>query len=146
MDNLPQTSVIVCFHNEAWSVLLRSVHSIINRSPETVLKEIILVDDFSDKKHLKGKLERFIQKKFPSKVKLMRLKKREGLIRARIEGAKAATGDVMLYLDSHCECTTGWLEPLLQRIKENPMAFVVPIIDVIDDKTLEYYHGNGNDI
>ena len=30
------------------------------------------------------------------------------------------------------------------RIKENPKAFVVPIIDVIDDKTLEYYHGNGN--
>ena len=24
------------------------------------------------------------------------------------------------------------------------MAFVVPIIDVIDDKTMEYYHGNGN--
>ena len=50
----------------------------------------------------------------------------------------------MLYLDSHCECNEGWLEPLLARIKENPKAFVVPIIDVIDDKTLEYYHGNGN--
>ena len=33
---------------------------------------------------------------------------------------------------------------LFCRIKENPKAFVVPIIDVIDDKTLEYYHGNGN--
>ena len=31
-----------------------------------------------------------------------------------------------------------------QRIKEEPKAFVVPIIDVIDDKTMEYYHGNGN--
>ena len=91
-----------------------------------------------------GKLERYIHRYFPSKVKLMRLPKREGLIRARLAGARAASGDVILYLDSHCECNTGWLEPLLARIHEEPRAFVVPIIDVIDDKTLEYYHGNGN--
>jgi len=141
---LPTTSVVIIFTNEAWSPLIRTIYSVLNRSPAEYIHEIILVDDFSDKVHLGKKLEKFIRKYLPSKVKLLRLKSRQGLIRARLTGARAATGDVLIFLDSHCEANTGWLEPLLHRIKENPLAFVVPIIDVIDDKTMEYYHGNGN--
>lgn len=34
---------------------------------------------------------------------------------------------------------TGWLEPLLDRIARNSTTVVCPVIDVIDDTTLEYH-------
>ncbi|KAK2498155.1 hypothetical protein MC885_003514 [Smutsia gigantea] len=46
-DSLPEVSIVFIFVNEALSVLLRSIHSAIERTPPHLLKEIILVDDNS---------------------------------------------------------------------------------------------------
>lgn len=46
---LPKASVVIIFTDEAWTPLLRTVHSIINQTPKELLKEIILVDDFSQR-------------------------------------------------------------------------------------------------
>ncbi|NXF72226.1 GALT6 acetylgalactosaminyltransferase, partial [Sclerurus mexicanus] len=44
---LPTTSVVIVFHNEAWSTLLRTVYSVLHSSPARLLREVILVDDAS---------------------------------------------------------------------------------------------------
>ncbi|XP_026734978.1 putative polypeptide N-acetylgalactosaminyltransferase 9 isoform X3 [Trichoplusia ni] len=144
LEKLPQTSVVICFHNEAWSVLLRTVHSVLDRSPPHLIKEIILVDDFSDMPHLMQQLDDYMSS-LP-KVRIVRAPRREGLIRARLLGARYVTAPVLTYLDSHCECTEGWLEPLLDRIARNKTTVVCPVIDVIDDNTLEYHYRDSSSV
>lgn len=40
--------MVICFFNEALSALLRTVHSVLDRTPPFLLHEIILVDDYSE--------------------------------------------------------------------------------------------------
>jgi hypothetical protein len=63
-------------------------------------------------------------KTLPVPVKIFRNKERMGLMRSRLVGAEAATGDTMTFLDAHIECTDGWLPPLLTEIKHNRYTFM----------------------
>lgn len=134
---LPTTSIVIVFHNEAWSTLLRTVHSIIRTSPPQLLHEIIMVDDASDREHLGKQLDEYVST-LEKPVYVLRTGKRSGLIRARLIGAEKASAPVITFLDAHCECTEGWLEPLLARLVEDRTRVVCPIIDVISDETFEY--------
>ncbi|XP_065342974.1 N-acetylgalactosaminyltransferase 7 isoform X1 [Cloeon dipterum] len=138
-EDLPRASVVLVFHNEGWSTLMRTVHSVINRTPPQFLEEVLLVDDFSDKgfQNLKDKLETYI-KKFNGKVRLIRNPERQGLIRTRVRGAEEARGEVVIFLDAHCEVGTNWIPPLLAPIYYNRTTMTVPVIDGIDHDHFEY--------
>ncbi|XP_013143549.1 PREDICTED: uncharacterized protein LOC106107297 isoform X2 [Papilio polytes] len=168
---LPSASVIIIFHNEPYSVVVRTIWSVVNSvrrsqpwytranylnratgrtmnlgypgqdpsSPFVYLKEIILVDDNSTLPELKGKLSHYIRTRLPPDlIRILRLPDRVGLTRARLAGARFATGDVLVFLDAHCESQADWLRPLLQRVKQSPTSVVVPIIDVIESGNFFY--------
>jgi polypeptide N-acetylgalactosaminyltransferase len=117
--DLPTTSIIIVYHNEANSTLLRGLTSIVRKSPLKYIKEIILVDDASEgREYLHGPLDEFV-KTLPVSIRIFRNKERLGLMRSRLVGADAATGETMTFLDAHIEATNGWLPPLLNEIKRN---------------------------
>lgn len=134
---LPTTSIIVVFHNEAWSTLLRTLHSALNTAGPHLVTEFVIVDDNSSRRFLGSELEREVET-LGVPVKIVRSRERVGLIKARLLGAREATSEVLTFLDAHCECTPGWLEPLLHRIHESRHSVVCPIIDILNDDTFQY--------
>ena len=72
------------------------------------------------------------------KVRVIRNQERSGLIRSRHRGAMEALGDVVVFLDAHCEVNYNWLVPLLAPIKADYRTMTVPIIDGIDSDNFEY--------
>lgn len=152
IETLPTVSVVIIFYDEIFSVLMRTVWSLIQRTPKSVLKEIILVDDFSNLPELGTILtdyirlivnsiprhERFATPEAGALVKLIRLPERQGLIRARYAGAEHASGEVLLFLDAHCEINDFSMEPILETIKNDRTVFVVPQLDDINRSTWHY--------
>lgn len=134
-NKLVPVSIIIIFHNEAFSTLMRTIYSVFSRSPPYLVGEIILVDDGSDLnkipdigKKLENSLEKF------EKIKLIRHPKSYGLVSARLTGAKIAKETILVFLDSHCECSKGWLEPLIDWVISHPNSAITPVIDTINHK------------
>jgi len=137
-----QASIVMVFHNELLSVLLRSVHSVLNRSPDHLIKEIILLNDASNATThpwLYDELPEHV--KYLPKTHLHTLDERGGLMVARIRGAEHATGDILIFLDSHIEATQGWIEPLMEYCTLNPHAAATPIVGTIDAQSFRQQSG-----
>lgn len=112
-------------------MLYRTIHSVYNRTPRELLKEIILIDDNSTKPELGDPLELYLHENFDDRVKLFRLPERKGLIVARLEGAHRATAEILVFLDAHIEVNVNWLPPLLEPIRMSPTTVTQPQMDHI---------------
>ncbi|KAF6036486.1 hypothetical protein EB796_005210 [Bugula neritina] len=135
--NLPTVSVIIPMYNEAPSILLRTVHSFLSRTPPSLLADIIIVDDMSTNENMKAPLTAYFHELSPV-IKILRLVKKAHLIKARMAGAAVARGEVLLFQDGHTEANEGWAEPVLDYIRQHRNSIVQPTVDTVDQWTIEY--------
>jgi polypeptide N-acetylgalactosaminyltransferase len=88
------------------------------------LHEILLINDASTFNELQIPLEKYITTgSFEGKIKIHHNEKREGLIRARMIGARLAEAEVIVFLDSHMEVGVTWLPPLLGNIERKSLKY-----------------------
>ncbi|CAC5387304.1 GALNT [Mytilus coruscus] len=142
--DLPTTSIIIPFYDEWPSILIRTLYSIINRTPRHLLQEIILVDDNSQMVELKRPLDEYINDNFPKGIiKVIRNPTRLGLIKARLKGWRESTGQVVVFFDSHMEVNIDWLQPLLTEVKKDRKTIAMGVLDYVNAESFEYRFNEG---
>ena len=137
-SDLPKISVIIPFRNERLSVLMRTLYGILFYSPDTLLEEVILVDDASTEPDLKHKLDVHV-KNLP-RVTLIRMQSNVGLMMARQAGIDRSHTEYFVCMDSHMEVSMGWLEPILARLVENPKSLLCSNIGGINNDNFMVTH------
>ena len=69
----------------------------------------------------------------------------QGCARSRLVGAKAAKGEIVMFVDSHVEMEhSTWYQHLVVPILEHPRTLAIQTIDVIDDKGTREYRQAGH--
>lgn len=97
------------------------------------------MNDNSDKEYCYGPLQIYIKDHFDtSKIKTLLMSKRFGLMAARLAGARAATGDILIFQDCHTEVNVNWIPPLIEPIAMDYRTVVCPYIDVISAEDYNY--------
>ncbi|KAH0483457.1 MAG: uncharacterized protein KVP18_003747 [Porospora cf. gigantea A] len=134
-----KVSVIIPVCEEGPSFLLRTLHSVFNRTPPALLHEVVLVDDFSSDPWFFDEsigLRAYLRT-LPEKVTVVRSSRRQGIAQTKLLGAKHSSGDYLVFVDSHVEFGDRWLEPLVARLRVEHTAVVFPESVMLSPVTLE---------
>lgn len=98
--------MVVCAYTERrWESLLRALDSL--RSQRRLPDQCVVVIDHNEQ------LLRRARFSLPNDIEVVASEEPQGLSGARNTGVKAATGDVVAFLDDDAEADPGWLEALL---------------------------------
>lgn len=110
-------SIVVVSHNEGENLPL-TISGIRATVPDAV--EVVVVDDRSTD-HSLALLDR-------DDARVVTTQERGGVVGARNAGARAATGDILIFADAHVDPAAGWLEPLVAALGGPSVACAAPVI------------------
>ena len=134
----PTMSIIAPMQNERPGLLAMTVHSLLARTPPEILHEIIIIDDNGSAPEERRDVEEdeinFICDGFHPKIRCIRNERKQGCAGSRLQGIRAATGDVIMVIDSHVEMySSTWAQHLLLPILENPRTVSMQTLDSLED-------------
>ena len=124
-------SIVISYHNELEVLIMRTLTTIIHRTPLNNLLEIILIDDHSSLNVTREVLDYAGEQRMP--VRHLKNLEQLGIAGSRLRGVQEARGDVVVILDSHMEVSIVWLEPLLNILETRPGAVAVPVLHMIQE-------------
>lgn len=132
---MPTVSVIIPYLHENYTLIERTVGSLLANTPENLLDQILLIDDANDEEFSYASKLHALH----PKVVVHRNSERQGLIKAKVTGAAMTTSPVIVFLEPHCIANRQWLEPLLTQLAAEPQSVAVPIIDIIPEANTDEY-------
>ena len=140
-----RASVVLISHNEAGCALRRTILAVRDSRTPSALAEVLVLDDSSSPTAeaavaAAGGIDSE-QGVSVAPLRWLRSDVRLGVVRARTEAARAATAEVLVFLDAHCEPQAGWLPPLIGLLRTSPRAVALPVIEVIDPRGWQYLPG-----
>jgi GT2 family glycosyltransferase len=130
---LPTVSIIIpCSNGTAYTeACLTSLRETL---PRNFRGEIIVVDDGSTDETA-ARLRRWSN--IDKRIKVLRNRNNSGFLASATRGARAATGDILVFLNNDTILLPGWLPPLLRTFRDYPDAGSVGGKLVFPDGTLQ---------
>jgi GT2 family glycosyltransferase len=113
---MPSSSIIIPTHNGVDHLRL-CLASLEETLPEPFPGEVIVVDDGSDE-DMRALLEEW-QESIPH-LKVVRNAQNRGFVASCNRGARAAKGDILIFLNDDTMPQKGWLKALLRTFREHP--------------------------
>jgi len=135
ISSMPTVSIIIPYLHEDLHLLEKTVGSLLQNTPPSLLDVILLIDDGNVEDHSFAKELSTLH----PKVRYHRNAERQGLIKAKVTGASNTESPVIIFMEPHCIANRQWLEPLLERLMGSPRRVVLPVIDIIPEDHTDLY-------
>lgn len=142
LPSLPKASVIIPVHDGI--ALTRDCLDSLAAHPSRCACEIVVVDDASRD----GTGDYLQEQEEAGRIRLVRHLENAGFAASCNDGAAAATGDVLVFLNNDTLVSEGWLDALVEELARDPQVGIAGSRLLYPDGTLQHagmvweWHGN----
>ena len=128
IGQIPASLIIVFYDYQIYDLKV-TLSSIQVNTPESLIREIIVVDDGSTDAKVVKDAKEYVGR-IPKAV-LIRNDKHEGEVIGRLKAVRKAKSARLVFLSTTVVVAPGWLEPLLDHVHHHTLAVAVPHLDKV---------------